>query len=72
MSKNSSVVERGVYYPSEIQQMLGISKTSTYKFLEASYRSNTPFVVIKIGKLYRVPKESFDRWYKKQINEDRY
>ena len=64
-------IERVVYLPSEIQKMLGISKTSTYKFLEEVFQQNHPFVVLKIGKLYRIPKDSFDLWYKQHIGEER-
>ena len=34
----------------------------TYVFLEKVYEDQAPFKVIKIGKLYRVPKKSFDEW----------
>jgi len=46
----------------EIQRMLGIGKSRTYLFLDEVYRNKKPFRVIKVGKLYRVPVQSFDDW----------
>lgn len=51
-----------VYEPSEIGKILGISKNHLYKFLEEVYNKQKPFTIIKIGRLYKIPKESFDRW----------
>ena len=44
-----------VYSPKEIQKMLGIGKESVYEFLEEVYKNKKPFMVIKIGKLYKIP-----------------
>lgn len=56
-------VEVQVYYPAEIRIILGISKSRVYTFLAEIYKQkNPPFKVIKIGKLFRVPKRSFDEW----------
>lgn len=54
-----------VYDVSDIQSILGIGRTKTYKFLEEIYHKQKPFVVLKIGKLYKVPKESFDLWMRR-------
>lgn len=51
-----------VYSISEIQKLLGLGRTKTYNFLEEVYKNQAPFRVIKIGKLYRIPKDSFDKW----------
>lgn len=51
-----------VYSISDIQKLLGLGRTKTYNFLEEVYKNQEPFRVIKIGKLYRIPKDSFDRW----------
>lgn len=51
-----------VYSVSEIQKLLGLGRTKSYKFLEEVYKEQKPFRVLKIGKLYRVPKDSFDKW----------
>ncbi len=51
-----------VYSISEVQKLLELGRTRVYKFLEEVYKSQEPFRVIKIGKLYRIPKDSFDQW----------
>ena len=51
-----------VYSISEIQKLLGLGRTKTYNFLEEVYKNQEPLRVIKIGKLYRIPKDSFDKW----------
>ncbi len=51
-----------VYDVSEIQKILGLGRSKTYEFLEQVYINKAPFNVIKIGKLYRVPKDVFDKW----------
>ena len=51
-----------VYSISEIQKLLGLGRTKTYNFLDEVYKKQEPFIVIKIGKLYRIPKDSFDKW----------
>ncbi len=51
-----------VYDVCDIQNILGLGRTNTYKFLEETYHKQNPFIVLKIGKLYKVPKESFDLW----------
>lgn len=54
--------EKKVYSVSDIQKLLGLGRTKTYIFLEEVYKNNEPFRVIKIGKLYKIPKDSFDKW----------
>ena len=51
-----------VHSIAEIQKLLGLGRTKTYSFLEEVFKTQKPFKVIKIGKLYRIPKESFDNW----------
>ena len=51
-----------VYNAEEIQQLLGIGRSKTYDFLDEVNKKQAPFRVIKIGRIYRVPKDSFDRW----------
>lgn len=56
-------VETQVYLPAELKIILGIGKSKVYEFLKEVYESDEPpFKVIKIGKLFRVPKKSFDEW----------
>ena len=50
-----------VYTVAEIQAMLNISKELAYRFVGKAYQSQDPFIVLKIGTTYRIPKESFDR-----------
>ncbi|MCD7885025.1 MAG: helix-turn-helix domain-containing protein [Lachnospiraceae bacterium] len=59
---NISETEKKVYQAEEIQKLLGIGRSTTYTFLEEVYEKQEPFRVIKIGKLFRVPKQSFDNW----------
>ena len=54
--------DKKVYNAEDIQKILGIGKSRTYIFLDEVYRHNGPFRVIKVGKLYRVPMQSFDEW----------
>ncbi len=51
-----------VYEVSDIQKILGLGRSKTYGFLDEVYKNKKPFYVIKIGKLYKVPKLSFDKW----------
>ena len=60
---NEGTVDQQVYLAADIQRMLGIGKSKTYPFLEDVYKQkNPPFKVLKIGKLFRVPKRGFDEW----------
>ena len=51
-----------VYEAEDIQKILKIGKNKVYDFLEDVYSNTHFFKVIKIGKLYRVPKKSFNDW----------
>lgn len=55
-------VEKKVYDADDIQKLLGIGRSKAYAFLDEVYEKQKPFRVIKIGRLYRVPKETFDKW----------
>lgn len=61
-TENSMELEQKVYVAEDIQQFLGLGRSKTYEFLRDVYRCQHPFRVIKIGKLFRVPKTDFDRW----------
>lgn len=63
-SQNESTMESDVYLAEEIQKRLRIGRSTTYQFLEEVYEEQKPFRVVKIGKLIRVQKESFDTWLK--------
>ena len=57
------MVEQQVYLAADIQRMLGIGKSKSYTFLEEIYKQkDPPFRVLKLGKLFRVPKRGFDEW----------
>ncbi|WP_337970110.1 DNA-binding protein [Virgibacillus salexigens] len=43
--------------PKDIQTALGIGRRQTYELLESP-----PFHVLKIGRLYKIPKKSFYNW----------
>ncbi|WP_243268333.1 DNA-binding protein [Anaerotruncus colihominis] len=45
-----------VYLPEELQIKLKMCKSTVYDFLKHVYEEGKPFRVIKIGKLYRIPK----------------
>ena len=54
--------ESKVYLASDIQKALPLGRSKTYQFLDEVYRNQSPFRVIKVGKLFRVPQKSFDEW----------
>ena len=61
--ENGVGIDQQVYLAADIQRMLGIGKSKSYLFLEEVYKQkNPPFKVLKIGKLFRVPKKGFDDW----------
>lgn len=61
MSQNV-FTEQQVYLAEDIQRLLAIGRSKTYDYLDEVYKKQYPFRVIKIGKLFRVPKHSFDSW----------
>ncbi len=54
--------EKKVYNASEIQKILGMGRNRVYDFLEETYKKQNPFRVLKFGKIYKIPKQSFDEW----------
>lgn len=55
-------ISKKVYEAEDIQKLLGIGRTKVYEFLEEVYQKQEPFRVIKIGKMYKIPCRSFDKW----------
>lgn len=51
-----------VYLAADIQKALALGRSKTYEFLDEVYKKQAPFRVIKVGKLFRVPRKSFDDW----------
>ena len=58
-----NLAEQQVYCADYIQAVLKLGKSKTYQYLAQVYEKQKPFRVIKIGKLFRVPKQSFDDWF---------
>lgn len=54
--------DKRVYDVIDIQKILGLGRSSAYEFLGRVYLEQNPFTVIKIGRLYKIPKEPFNNW----------
>lgn len=48
----------------DIQKMLGLGRSTTYTWIQGIYKVQQPFKVVKVGKLYKISKKSFDEWIK--------
>lgn len=55
-------MEQKVYSISDVQEILGVSRTKAYEYIKKVYEEKKPFRVIKVGNNYRISKASFDRW----------
>lgn len=55
-------ISKKVYDAEDIQKLLGLGRTKVYEFLDEVYKNQNPFRVIKIGKVYKIPCLSFERW----------
>lgn len=51
-----------LYDIEDLQELLGIGRTRAYELVKEAYKTQQPFKVIKLGKLYRIPKKPFDDW----------
>ena len=49
--------DKRIYTGEEIQDILGVSKTSAYNLVKSNV-----FHSVKVGGQYRVSKKSFDKW----------
>ena len=49
--------EKRVYTVDEIQDFLGVSKTTTYQLIKSKV-----FHSVRVGGQYRISKKSFDNW----------
>ena len=58
------IYEKRVYTVDEIQDILGISKTTAYNLVKSK-----SFHSVKIGGHCRVSKKSFDEWLDNQMND---
>lgn len=52
-----SEYDKRIYTVEEIQDILGVSKTSAYNLVKSNV-----FHSVKIGDHYRISKKSFDKW----------
>ena len=57
------IMEKKVYTVTDIQTILGLSRTKAYDFIKNAYNNKKPFPVIKIDSTYRIPKDKFDKWF---------
>lgn len=63
----NGTMQTKVYDAEDIQRILGLGRSKTYEFLGEVNKKQNPFRVIKIGRLYKVPKDSFDKWINGEI-----
>lgn len=61
------VTEKCVYDVNDVQQMLGIGRTTAYTFIRNVYEQGIPFKVVKVCDSYRIHKKSFDNWLNENI-----
>ena len=62
MNRQSNAIRQEVYDASDIQQILSIGRSQAYILMNEAYQNKAPFRVIRIGKLLRATKKSFDAW----------
>ena len=62
MSQMETYIEMVFYTPEEIQKILKIGRSSTYRLIEKAINNKDMFSVKRIGKQYRIERRSFDRW----------
>ena len=62
MSQMETYIEMVFYTPEEIQNILKIGRSSTYRLIEKAINNKDMFSEKRIGKQYRIERRSFDRW----------
>ena len=62
MRQMETYIEMVFYTPEEIQNILKIGRSSTYRLIEKAINNKDMFSVKRIGKQYRIERRSFDRW----------
>ena len=62
MSQMETYIEMVFYTPEEIQNILKIGRSSSYRLIEKAINNKDMFSVKRIGKQYRIERRSFDRW----------
>jgi len=58
-------LERKAYSPKEVQEMLGISQTTVYRWLESGR-----LPAVKIGKLWRIPADALEELLSAEGGQD--
>ncbi len=58
MSENVKIV----YDVVDIMNILNIGRNKAYNFIKSTYEKKAPFVVVRVGKDYKIPKDSFMSW----------
>ena len=54
-----------LYYTAEdVRTMLGLGENKAYEYLKHVMSEGEPFTVLREGRRYKIPKESFDKWIK--------
>lgn len=56
--------EKRVYTPDEIQDILGVSRTTIYQLIKSKV-----FHSVRVGGQYRISKKSFDDWLENADSE---
>lgn len=51
--------------PKHVQEILHIGRRQVYELMERA-----PFKVLRVGKLYKVPKEAFFTWYEGEETDE--
>lgn len=51
-----------VYDLKDIMSIMGLGRSSAYTWIKQVYTDQKPFRVIKVGAIYKIPKQSFDAW----------
>lgn len=64
-----NIEEKKVYEIKEIKKILGLKESTCYDFIRNSMKKNL-FIVLKIGRQYRINKRSFDDWFNGVTNEE--
>ena len=62
MAMIENEMEKKVYKVEDVQNLLGLGRSKAYEFIENVYYDRKPFRVLKIGRSYRIPCNSFDKW----------
>lgn len=55
-------MEKLVYTVHELQTILGVGRSKIYSIVEKAYKNGDSFRVVKIGKNYFIPIETFNEW----------